>query len=89
MSSLNVKVVNPERVLFEGKAASLVAPAWDGKVGVLPSHAPFLTLLGEGEVDVDLVGGGSARYPVSGGVLKVLADEVIVLTESGRATSPG
>ena len=89
MGSLNVKVVTPERVLFDGEAASLVAPAWDGKVGILPSHAPFLTLLGEGEVDVDLAGGGSARYPVSGGVLKVLADEVIVLSESGRITSSG
>ncbi len=58
-------------------------------MGILPSHAPFLTLLGEGDVDVDLVGGGSARYPVSGGVLKVLANEVIVLTESGRTASSG
>ena len=89
MGSLNVRVVTPERILFKGEAASLVAPAWDGKVGILPSHAPFLTLLGEGDVDVDLVGGGSARYPVSGGVLKVLANEVIVLTESGRTTSSG
>jgi len=89
VGALNVKVVSPERVLFEGEAASLVAPAWDGKVGVLPSHAPFLTLLGTGDVNVDLVGGGSARYPVAGGVLKVLADEVIVLTESGRTISPG
>lgn len=86
MSSLKVRVVGSERVVFEGEAASLVAPAWDGKVGVLPGHAPFLTLLGEGEVDVDVVGGGSVRHPISGGVLKVLANEVIVLTESGRAT---
>ena len=84
---MHVKVVAPEQVLFNGHAASLVAPAWDGKVGILPSHAPFLTLLGEGDVDVDLVGGGSIHYAVSGGVLKVLADEVIVLTESGRPTT--
>ncbi len=89
MAALNLRVVTPERVLFEGRAASLVAPAWDGEVGILPSHAPFLTLLGKGDLDVDLVGGGSARYPVSGGVLKVLADEVIVLTESAPVTTAG
>ena len=87
MGSLHVKVVTPERILFEGEAVSLVAPAWDGKVGILPSHAPLLTLLGEGDVAVDLAGGGSERYAVSGGVLKVLANDVIVLTESERTTS--
>lgn len=89
MASLTLKVVTPERILFDGEAASLVAPAWDGKVGILPSHAPFLTVLGEGDLDVDLVGGGSERFVVSGGVLKVLADEVVVLTESERTTSSG
>ena len=38
-------------------------------------------------MDVDLVGGGSERYAVSGGVLRVLADEVVVLTESERTPS--
>ncbi len=89
MASLTVKVVTPERVLFDGAAASLVAPAWDGTVGVLPSHAPFLTLLGEGHVEVDLVDGGSVRHPVSGGVLKVFADRAIVLAESVHAASSG
>ena len=37
---LSVRVVSPDRIVFEGKAASLVAPAWDGKVGILPRHAP-------------------------------------------------
>ena len=78
---LSVRVVSPDRIVFEGKAASLVAPAWDGKVGILPRHAPMLTLVGSGELSIDRPGGGSASFHVDGGVLKVERDQVTLLTE--------
>ena len=56
--SLHVRVVSPEELLFEGVAASVVAPAWDGKVGVLPGHAPMIALLGSGELSIDRPAGG-------------------------------
>ena len=59
----------------------MVAPAWDGQVGILPSHAPMLSLVGVGELTVDRPGGGSASFHVAGGVLKVERDTVTVLTE--------
>lgn len=79
--ALNVRIVSPERVAFEGEASSLVAPAWDGQVGILPGHAPMIALLGAGELSVDQVGGGSISRFVAGGVLKVLEDRVTVLAE--------
>ena len=45
---LKVSVISPERTLFDGSVESLVAPAFDGEVGILPGHAPMLTLLGKG-----------------------------------------
>lgn len=81
MAVLNVRVVAPDRVVYEGESSSVVAPAWDGKVGVLPGHAPLITLLGVGELDVDLPGNGSHRFHIAGGVMKVLEDQVTVLTE--------
>lgn len=81
MAELKVRVVSPERLVFEGSAASVVAPAWDGQVGVLPGHAPFITLLGAGALDVDLPQGGSERFHVAGGALKVLDDQITILTE--------
>jgi len=80
-SALSVRVVSPAEVVFEGEAASVVAPAWDGKVGVLPGHAPMLALLGVGELAVDLPGGGNRVFHVAGGVMKVEAGDVTVLTE--------
>ena len=88
MAALNVRVVSPQHVVFEGEAASLVAPAWDGQVGVLPGHAPMIALMGAGTLDVDVPGGGSHRFHVAGGVLKVVADEVTVLTEYAGEEPP-
>ena len=49
---MRVTVISPEQSVFEGDADSVIAPAYDGMVGILPKHAPFLTLLGEGLNDV-------------------------------------
>lgn len=81
MAVLNVRVVAPDRVVYQGESSSVVAPAWDGKVGILPGHAPMITLIGVGELDVDLPGNGSHRFHVAGGVLKVADDQVTILTE--------
>jgi F-type H+-transporting ATPase subunit epsilon len=78
---LDVRVVSPEKIVFQGPSAGVVAPAWDGQVGVLPGHAPLIALLGQGVLDIDVPGGGSHRFHVAGGVLKVEADQVTVLTE--------
>ena len=85
---LRVRVVSPEKELFRGEAASVVAPAWDGKVGILPGHAPFISLLGYGSLAVDLQGGGSREFFVARGVLKVEANEVTVLAERAERERP-
>jgi len=86
--TLRVRVVSPEKLVFEGDVASLVAPAWDGKVGILPGHAPFLALLGHGKLTVEAPGSGDREYYVAGGVLKVESDRVTVLTEYAGVEAP-
>jgi F-type H+-transporting ATPase subunit epsilon len=81
MESLHVRVVSPENIVFEGEASALVAPAWDGQVGILPGHAPMLALIGAGELSIDRPGGGSDTFQVAGGVLKVERNTVTLLTE--------
>jgi F-type H+-transporting ATPase subunit epsilon len=79
---LQVSVISPEAVLFEGSTDSVVAPAYDGKVGILTGHAPMLTLLGMGELR--LGSGAEHTFIVEGGFLQVVDDRVRVVTE--RAT---
>ena len=81
---LNVSVISPEKVLYEGDADSVVAPAFDGEVGILNGHAPMMTLLGRGELRLASAG-GERRFTVAGGFLQVADDRVRVLTESASA----
>jgi F-type H+-transporting ATPase subunit epsilon len=83
---MRVSVVSPEHALFDGDAAAVVAPAYDGEVGILPRHAPFLTLLGAGEL-VIRSGGGTRRFRVEGGFLQVLGNRVRVVAERARESA--
>jgi F-type H+-transporting ATPase subunit epsilon len=80
---LKVSVISPEAVLFQGETDSVVAPAYDGEVGILTGHAPLMALLGEG---VLRLGGSSAHnFKVSGGFMQVLNNDVRVVTEKAAA----
>ena len=81
---LNVSVISPEAVLFEGTAESVVAPAFDGEVGILTGHAPMMTLLGKGQLRLGAEGSGQ-RFQVEGGFLQVVDDTVRVVTEHASA----
>jgi F-type H+-transporting ATPase subunit epsilon len=75
---MRVTVISAERALFEGEADAIVAPAFDGLVGILPHHAPFVTLLGDGVLIVRHHGAAS-RFRVTGGFLQVVQDVVRIV----------
>jgi F-type H+-transporting ATPase subunit epsilon len=81
---LKVSVISPEASLFEGEASQVVAPAYDGEVGILTGHAPMMTLLGKGQLRID-GGGGERRFSIEGGFLQVIENHVRVVTEKGSA----
>ena len=80
---MHVSVVSPEAALFAGEATAIVAPAYDGEVGILPRHAPFLTLLGSGALVVRSAG-AAHRFRVAGGFLQVTGDRVHVVAEQAK-----
>ncbi len=78
--SLRVSVITPERTLFDGEAESVVAPAWDGELGILRGHAPLMALLGEGKLRIRH-GGQTEFFHVAGGFLQVVNNVVTILSE--------
>ena len=74
---LTVSIISPEATLFEGAVASVVAPAFDGEVGILTGHAAMVTTLGAGVLRL----GDGQRFHVAGGFLQVADDAVRVVTE--------
>jgi F-type H+-transporting ATPase subunit epsilon len=77
---LKVSVISPEKTLFEGEVDAVTAPAFDGEVGILPRHAPMMTLLGRGTLRLGS-GAQASRFAVDGGFLQVVDDVVRVVTE--------
>lgn len=82
---LKVSVISPEALLFEGEAQSVVAPAFDGSLGILTGHAPMVTLLGNGELRLEGAATGGKRFNVDGGFLQVEDNNVRVVTEKASA----
>lgn len=77
---IRVSVISPERTVFEGSADMVVAPAWDGEIGILRGHAPTLVLLGSGRLRVS-DGTRIRQFHVAGGFMQVADDVVTVLSE--------
>jgi F-type H+-transporting ATPase subunit epsilon len=84
---MKASVISPERMLFDGTVSSVVAPAYDGEIGILPRHAPLVTLLGRGVLRLEGAESGARRFEVEGGFLQVADDVVRVVTESARAVT--
>jgi F-type H+-transporting ATPase subunit epsilon len=84
-NQLRVRLVTPERVLFEADAAAVELPSKSGYMEVLFGHAPLLAELGAGDVVVHGAQGGQgttsgdSRYNVSWGFVEVLPDRVTIL----------
>lgn len=77
----HLDIVSAEKEIFSGIVEMVVATAELGEVGIVPGHAPMLTLLKPGEVRVTLPGGNHEVYYISGGMLEVQPRYVTVLAD--------
>lgn len=76
------ELVSPERLLMSAPADQVVVPGSEGYFTVLKGHAPFMSTLKPGVVDVTPAGGGAAnRVFVRGGFADVNADGLTILAE--------
>ncbi len=78
----HLDIVSAEKEIFSGIVEMVVATGELGEVGVIPGHAPLLTLLKPGEVRVTLPGGEQEVYYISGGMLEVQPYNVTVLADA-------
>ncbi len=78
---MHVTVISPAGSVFEGPAQSVIVPAYDGDVGILPRHAPFMTLLGKGTLKIRGEDETVHEIGVRGGFLQVVQDAVRVVAE--------
>ena len=83
MAKLSLEIVTAERVVYSEEVDVLVAPGAEGELGILPQHAPLMTMLQSGELRVRQDGEEHSIF-VSGGFLEVLSDKVTVLADTAE-----
>ena len=80
--ALQFELVAPERLLMSAEVEQVVVPGSEGYFTVLKGHAPFMSTLRPGVVDVTPAGGGAAeRIFVRGGFADVNAEGLTILAE--------
>ena len=80
--TIRVDIVSAEAEIFSGEATMVVATGELGELGITPRHAPLITRLRPGHVDVVLAGGERQQFWVSGGILEVQPGSVMVLADT-------
>lgn len=78
------RLVTPQRLLLEAPIVSLEAPGSEGYLGILAHHAPLITPLRPGRLDVRDAAGVESSYAVSGGFLEVSANRATVLADTAE-----
>ena len=83
---LQLEIVTPEKLAYQGEVDSVQLPGSEGELGVLPHHAPLITTLGAGELRLRK-GGQEESFAIVGGFLQVLPDKVVVMAETADMAS--
>lgn len=78
---LHVELVAADRLVWSGEAKMVIARTTEGDVGVLPNHAPMLSLMVDGVVDVQTPEGETWVAAVDAGFLSVAHNRISILSE--------
>lgn len=84
---LQVEMVAADRVVWSGQATSILARTVEGEIGILSNHAPILSLLVEGVVEVRDESGERVVAAVDAGFLSVANNRVSILAENAELSS--
>jgi F-type H+-transporting ATPase subunit epsilon len=83
---LLLEIVTPERLAYSDNVDAVNLPGIEGELGVLPHHAPLVSMLGLGELRIRK-GGVEESFAIVGGFLQVRPDKVVVMAETADMAS--
>ena len=83
---LQLEIVTPERLAYSDEVDMVLVPGVDGELGILPHHAPLVSLLGLGELRIRK-GPDEESFAIVGGFLQVRPDKVVVMAETADLAS--
>ena len=78
---MHLEILTPEKKIFEGDVTIATFPGEDGSFQVMDNHAPLIGLLKEGVVEYKSAKATSGNVTITGGVVEVLKNKVILLAD--------
>ena len=82
--TIRFEFIAQERIVYQDDVSMVVAPGASGVLGVLPRHAPLMTLIVPGELVIKKEGQPDRFFAVGGGFMEVRPDKIILLARSGE-----
>lgn len=79
---MNLEILTPEEKVFEGTVELVKVPGKKGSFEILNMHAPIISTLEKGEVKVKQAKNKTDTFIISGGVVEVRDNKIIILAES-------
>ncbi len=79
---MKIEVITPDKNVLSGDIDSVTLPGVNGSFQVLRNHADLISALAKGVLTVQSTTGSTQSVTISGGVVEVLDNNIIVLAES-------
>jgi F-type H+-transporting ATPase subunit epsilon len=81
---MKIEIITPDKKIFEGEIKSVRVPGKKGSFQVLKDHAPIISTLDNGLVKIVDEANNEIDYEITGGVIEVKANKIILLADSVR-----
>ena len=81
-TKINFDFVSPEESIISSEVDMVLIPAIEGDAGILPNHAPYMTILRQGIVEVTFGKNNIKQYLVEGGFADITPQKITILAEN-------
>ncbi|NOX46497.1 MAG: ATP synthase F1 subunit epsilon [Chlorobi bacterium] len=78
---MNVEIINPDKLIYSGKASLVQLPGKDGSFEILNNHAPIIAILKMGQVKIIDDDKNAEYFEIKGGLIEVVKNKVLILAE--------
>jgi F-type H+-transporting ATPase subunit epsilon len=78
---MKIEIITPEKTIYRGEVEMVQLPGLDGLFAILNNHAPMIAALGMGRVKILDAEKTTHYFEITGGILEVLKNKVLVLAE--------
>ncbi len=83
MDKMKLKIVTPDKTLYDSDVSYIVVPALDGQISVLPGHIPLISAIKPGEIKI-VNEGKEDFFSITKGVLETDGKSVTIIADSGE-----